>query len=68
MSGIEFNLQGSDNSIKLRQRKFTEDILNKYKMMDFKPSPLPAVPRLKLSSDMTPKDPKEIKETETQLY
>ena len=68
MLGIEFNLHGPDNNIQLCQRKFAEDILNKYQMMDLKPSPIPAAPHLSLSSDMAPKDPQEIKEMETQPF
>ena len=68
MLGIDFNLHGPDNSIQLCQRKFAEDILNKYQMMDLKPSPIPAAPHLSLSSDMAPKDPQEIKEMETQPF
>ena len=68
MLGIEFNLHGPDNNIQLCQRKFEEDILNNYKMMDLKPSPICAAPHLSLSSDMAPKDPQEIKEMETQPF
>ena len=68
MIGIEFNFHGPDNSIQLYQRKCTEDILNKYQMMDLKPSPIPVAPHLSLSSDMAPKDPQEIKEMETQPF
>ena len=68
MLGIGFNLNGPDNSIQLCQRKFAEDILNKYQMMDLKPSPIPAGPHLSLSSDMAPKDLQEIKEIETRPF
>ena len=68
MLGIEFNLHGPDNNIQLCQRKFAEDILNKYQMMDLKPSPIPATPHLSVNSDMAPKDPQEIKEMETQPF
>jgi hypothetical protein len=60
MLGIEFNLQG--NSIQLCQRKFTEDILNKYNFLDVKPSPIPAILNLSLSFDMAPQNPIEIEE------
>ena len=68
MLGIKFNLQGPDNSIQLCQRKSAEDILNKYQMIDLKPSPIPVAPHLSHSSDMAPKDPQEIKEIETQPF
>ena len=54
MLGIEFNLESPENGIHLCQRKFTEDILNKYNMADLKPSPIPAIPNLPLSFDMAP--------------
>ena len=68
MLDVEFNLHSPNNSTQLCQRKFIEDILNKYQMMDLKPSLIPAVPNLCLNPDMAPKDPREIKDIETQPF
>ena len=68
MLGIEFNLESPENGIHLCQRKFTEDILNKYNMAELKPSPIPAIPNLSLSCDMAPQDPHEIEYTKNQQY
>ena len=68
MLGIKFNLANPNNGIHLCQRKFTEDILNKYNMAELKPSPIPAIPNLSLSCDMAPQDPHEIEYMKNQLY